>query len=327
MSSRPSRRFNLLLNLVIAVIAIGGLTSAAVILFTDSGEERQPAPVTAVDNADADRQRDNKLPLPEASQELVERAERAPDSLDLGGGLRGKDNQPAGVLKGPLAAQEWPGCRTMFVRSHSARTAPVRAIALHYTAGGNLTGWADLIGLTAYSNNVRNGVSWHFGIDREGLCSYNVPLTQKAWTISQLNSQTVNIEGVGRGNEPDYLGGPGVKKLSAVVRGVAARYNIPIRLGAVSDCRVTRTGIITHWMGGSCSGGHHDIRPYSIEAVVKRIAADAARDDGAVASRRQLERSHRIVHAKIADRCRVKPRPAGCRLLFARNGQLHAQMR
>jgi hypothetical protein len=34
---------------------------------------------------------------------------------------------------------------------------------------------------------------------------------------------------------------------------------------------VTRTGIITHWMGGPCSGGHIDIRPYDIVKVIAEI--------------------------------------------------------
>jgi hypothetical protein len=314
-------------TLLLAAIVFFGMF---LLLVLPQDEADKPKPTltetTRVDTADADRKADDAVPLPEASQQLVERAEKAPDSLDLGGGLRGEDSEPAGVLTGPLAAQEWPGCRTLFVRSHSARTASIAAIGLHYTAGGNLPGWQDLLGLTAYSNNVGNGVSWHWGIDREGNCAYNVPATQKAWTIGNLNSQTLNIEVVGRGNEPDYAG-PGFKKLSAVVRRAGRIYNIPMRLGAVSNCRVTRRGIITHWMGGACSGGHHDIRPYSIESVVARIARDAERENGTAARRRKLERSHRIVHAKIAERCRVSPRPSGCRLLYARNGQLHAAMR
>jgi hypothetical protein len=52
-------------------------------------------------------------------------------------------------------------------RAFSQRTSPIKAIALHYTAGPNITGWGDVDGLTGFSNNTANQVSWHFG-DRPG---------------------------------------------------------------------------------------------------------------------------------------------------------------
>jgi N-acetyl-anhydromuramyl-L-alanine amidase AmpD len=116
-------------------------------------------------------------------------------------------------------------------------------------------------------------VSWHFGIDREGHCAYNVPITQKAWTISGLNSQTVNLEIVGTGHEPDYAG-PGIKKVAAVVGRIGRIEHIPLSLGATDGhCNVTRRGIITHWMGGPCSGGHIDIKPYDIVEGDREIVA------------------------------------------------------
>lgn len=263
---------------VLAALAVlVGLGITVELTSNDDGNGHKSHGITVrIDGPDADTKHDDKLVLGAKGEQVLKAAEAAPEKFDLGDNLRGPDKEPAGVLTGPLASQEWPGCKTAFVRAFSARTSTVRAIALHYTAGANVTGWGDVDGLTAFSNNVSNGVSWHFGIDREGHCSYNVPTRYKAWTISSLNSQTVNIEGVGRGNEPDYLDGAGFTKLSSVVRRIARIYGIPIRLGATDGhCNVTRTGIITHWMGGSCSGGHIDIRPYSIENVVRRIAADA----------------------------------------------------
>jgi hypothetical protein len=53
---------------------------------------------------------------------------------------------------------------------------------------------------------------------------------------------------------------------------VAPPEHIPLSLGATDgNCNVTRRGIITHWMGGPCSGGHVDIRPYSITGVIGQI--------------------------------------------------------
>lgn len=268
--------------LAAALIALGVLIAALL----DGGNDPAPPPVTKVDGADADRKRDDKLPLSPKAEEVVEDQERldgpgpagVPDQAhpdvapEAKGELRGEDSQPAGVLPEGGGSQGFPGCTTRFVGSYSARTRAVRAIGLHYTAGPNLPGLADMNGLTAYSN--RNQVSWHFLIDREGHCYYSVPLAGKAWTIGNLNSQTSNIEVVGRGNEGDYAGTAGMRKLAAVVREIGRQQRIPIRLGATDgNCNITRSGIITHWMGGGCSGGHHDIRPYLIEKVIGQIRA------------------------------------------------------
>jgi hypothetical protein len=262
---------------LLAVLATVGIT----IIATDDGNGGRTVTVhvgakataapaaVSVDGPDADTKRDDKLPL-NASAKAVYRsaATIAPDVL---GDMRGHDPTQASVVRGPLASQEWPGCKTAFVRAFSQRTSPIRAIALHYTAGPNITGWGDVDGLTGFSNNTANQVSWHFGIDREGHCAYNVPITQKAWTISGLNSQTVNLEIVGTGHEPDYAG-PGITRVARVVARIGRIEQIPLRLGATDgNCHVTRTGIITHWMGGPCSGGHIDIRPYDIVKVIARI--------------------------------------------------------
>jgi hypothetical protein len=301
---------------VLVLIAAVGLT---IIITDDSG----PGPThhrtitIKVDGPDRDTKRDDPLVLTPPAQKVA----KAPGE-DLLESQRGPDPTPASVIHGPLASQEWPGCRVAFVKSFSQRTSPIKAIALHFTAGPNIAGSrADLNGLTAFSNNIRNQVSWHFGIDRDGNCDYNVPITQKAWTISGLNSATVNIEVVGTGHDVDYAGA-GFKKVSAVVRRIASIEHIPLRLGATDgQCHVTRSGIITHWMGGPCSGGHVDIKPYEIKTVIARIARDAQPSGLAAA-----KRSHRIVHAKITKRCRGAARhSSACTALFKRNGELHAK--
>lgn len=234
-----------------------------------------PAPsVVAVDGADVDTRPDDELRLSPPAQDVLEQATETPERFDLGGGLRGSDKTPAGVHTGPLAAQEWPGCKTAFHKSFSHRTAAIKAIGLHYTGGLNKPGFADLDGLTAYSANRQYEVSWHFGIDREGNCVYNVPIKYKAWTIGNLNSETINFEIVGNGREPDYAGTAGMRKLAQIVQRIHRLYpGIPIKLGAVSSCKVTRPGIITHWMGGACSGGHVDIKPYDLAAVIRKLQA------------------------------------------------------
>lgn len=256
------------------------LISIASLLVSLSEEEPLPPPPmeVKVDGADRDLKQDETLVLGENSQEVLEDTEDGtahPDvQIDTPDELRGKDSQPKGVLPQGGGAQEFPGCETRFVGSYSARTASIKGLAVHYTAGGNLPGKADMNGLTAYSD--RNPVSWHFLIDREGHCYYSVPLNGKAWTIGNLNSQTVNIDVIGRGNEPDYAGTAGFRKLTMVVREVARRYNFPIRLAQFRNCVVTRSGIGTHWMGGGCSGGHIDVKPYSITDIIRRIGSGPA---------------------------------------------------
>lgn len=317
-------------TLVAALLALVGVSVTIEVVDDNRPDEPRKRSVTVrVDGPDRDTKRDDKIVLGEPAQDLVERAEDAPGSLDLGGDLRGKDGQPVGLdPDAPLAAQSWPGCTTAFVRSFSGRNgvAP-RAIGLHYTAGGNIAGLADMRGLTAYSNNTANQVSWHFLIDREGNCFYSVPTNHKAWTIAGLNSQTVNIEVVGRGNEPDYAGAAGMKKLSRVVRRIGRIHDIPIQLGAVSNCRVTRPGIIAHWQGGPCSGGHVDIRPYEIAAVANRIAKDAKpKITEAERKRRLWARRHEIAHKRLRENCRTTAQKNGspCRALREYNRALHA---
>jgi hypothetical protein len=264
---------------VVAALLLVFATVGITIVLTDDGNGgrtvtvhvgQAPAPVAvSVDGPDADTKRDDTLTLSSSAKAVYRSAPTiAPDVV---GNMRGPDPTAAGVVRGPLAAQEWPGCKTAFVRAFSQRTSSIRAIALHFTAGPNITGWGDVDGLTGFSNNTANQVSWHFAIDREGHCAYNVPIQQKAWTIAGLNSQTVNLEIVGTGHDVNYAGA-GLKKVAAVVGRIGRIEHIPLSLGATDgNCNVTRRGIITHWMGGPCSGGHVDIRPYSITGVIGQI--------------------------------------------------------
>jgi hypothetical protein len=190
----------------------------------------------------------------------------------MSGDLRGDDNTPVARQDGPLATPNFPGCATRILPTNwSDRTAAVKAIALHYTAGANRPGLSDMNGLTAFASSPSAGVSWTFLIDAEGHCYYSVPLAKKSWTIGNLNSQTVNIEVIGTGGESTYPASPaGLAKLRAVVRRIAGIYKIPLQLGATDgQCHVTKPGILTHWMGGVCSGGHIDIK-----ATVRARAAD-----------------------------------------------------
>ena len=269
-----------------------------------------PAPAAvAVDGPDRDADPDTALELDREAREVYQNATATPERFDLAGDLRGDDSAPVGQHEGPLATPSFPGCRTRILPTNwSNRTAAVRAIGLHYTAGANRTGTPDMDGLTAYASSPIAGVSWHFLIDAEGHCYYSVPLGKKAWTIGNLNSATVNIEVIGTGREQRYpASSAGARKLAQVVQRLGRIYDIPMRLGAVSNCTVTRPGIITHWQGGACSGGHHDIRPYDIVGVVQQIrnapqpTPDTRRERAACSSLR-YHRQRLRAGAKRSDR-------------------------
>ena len=232
--------------------------------------------VVGIDGPDRDKIADDTLALDAEAREVAGNAASTPERHDMAGDLRGDDTTPVGQREGPLATPNWPGCSTRFLPTNfSNRVSAVKAIGLHYTAGMNRPGLSDMNGLTGFASSPAAGVSWHFLIDAEGHCYYSVPVTKKAWTIGNLNSQTVNIEVVQVGNENTYPAGTaGAKKLGEVVRRIGRIYRLPMRTGAVDgNCNVTRTGIITHWMGGRCSGGHSDIKPYDFAKVTAAIAA------------------------------------------------------
>lgn len=286
-----------IVSIVVALAAVGA--------FGDDKVPAQPvlaqAPVPAavgVDGPDADAEPDRALELDSKARQVVKDVAEAPGENDFGTGLRGADSTPVAEHEGPLATPNFPGCTTRILPTNwSNRVSTVKAVGLHYTAGGNIAGLADMNGLTGFASSPSAGVSWHFLIDAEGNCYYSVPLDKKAWTIGNLNNETVNIEVIGRGNEGTYpASSAGAAKLREVVRRIADIYNFPVRVGAVSNCRVTRSGVITHWQGGSCAGGHVDIKPYDLTAVVRGLAGCDARckQQKVVAGRM---RKHEATHA------------------------------
>lgn len=303
----------------VAVVVVTALDGDQPVVPAPPAEPAEvPAPVAVgVDDEDPNTDPDDVIVLDDQARDVYSNATEAPERFDLSGDLRGLDRTPEAVYDLPLATATWPGCDTRMLRANwSDRTARVRAIGLHYTAGANRAGRSDMDGLTAYANSQSAGVSWHFLIDSEGHCYYSVHVSKKAWTIGNLNSQTVNIEVIGTGREATYpAAGPGARKLAEVVRRIGRVFDIPMQLGAVSNCNVTRPGVITHWQGGQCSGGHHDIRPYDIAAVVRQIAVSSGSRKLA-----KWERSHRIAHAKQ----RASSCDAECRSYYReRSRKLH----
>lgn len=340
-----------------AIVAVAvAIATAAGYVVTDDDDGKVvvksvPAapPATAIDGPDRDTKRDDALPLAPAAQAELERGATATDRpgdthRELADPLREYDDPSTsapGVLQGPLAAQEFPGCRTRFVRNFSSRNgATPRIIVWHQTVSRDRPGRADQDGLTALANSPRSSVSWHLLIGgRDGLCTFNVPLHMKAWTQANANPFSLGIEVQAFGDEPSYVSGPGKARLLAVTRELGRRYSIPMRRGLVQNCRPVRSGIVEHYDLGVCGGGHVDVastrwqrNPSGPELagwnVSPLIAELAGPPCSAVCRRaRDLRARNRATHAELRRR-RCAPadetRSARCAFLHRRDRAIHA---
>lgn len=278
-----SDRVRAVIAAIVAVLAGVGVT----VVVVDNGGDHGPTrprgsvsihigPTTKVDNADQDAKPNDVVELSKPAQAVAK--DFVADRADLRGPLRGPGGGPVAKLLPPFAADEIPGCRTRFLRTNwSQRSVPPSGVLLfwlHYTGGPDIPGSrADVDGLTAFGNQPSAGVSWHLNVDKDGECDYNVPLRYKAWTEAGANSSGISVEVAGTGSAP-YLRAGGVRQLRRILDVVHRRYpRITIRLGGVSNCRPTSPGIVTHYMGGPCSGGHTDIHPLSLTSVIAQLRA------------------------------------------------------
>lgn len=260
------------------------------------GDDPDPRPVppapaaqtTAVDGPDADTVRDDTVTLVPAATAAVADAVQAPRS-ELDDPLREPtDTQKAGILEGPSAAQEFPGCRTRFVQNYSSRRGQqVRIIVWHQTVSRDNPGVADQDALTAYANSPSSGVSWHFLIGRaDGLCTFSVPLNMKAWTQGNANPFSIGIEVQAYGDEPRYVEPAGERKLLAVTRELGRRFGIPMRRGKVVNCQPVTSGIVEHSELGACGGGHSDVTPWSTDPLIAKLASGGVTEADRVTCRK-----------------------------------------
>lgn len=262
---------------VLAAIAVL-LFAFGVVVHEDDGGGPEVAPAVTVDGPDRDTVRNDVLPLSEVAVAELERAESATDRpgdthRELAGPLREPDDRgPVGVLEGPLAAQEFPGCRTAFVHNYSSRGGQrVRIIVWHQTVSRE-RGWASQNALTAMANRPSSGVSWHFLIGATGgLCTFSVPLHMKAWTQGNANPFSIGIEVERYGDEGSYVTGAGERKLLAVTRELGRRFDIPMRKGRVVDCRPVTSGVVEHSDLGRCGGGHADVTPWATGPLLEKL--------------------------------------------------------
>jgi len=274
---------------VLAVLlALAGGTVALVVDVDGPDGPTPPRTITIAVNATP------QAPAPERTIAVPERAVEQVERSEVGDHVDARDETPDGVpaeqLKAAAEQREriresvpplptagasagFAGCRTSFISSYSSRGG-VRPIAqvIHYTVSPNRPGWSDVDAIVAYFARASTGASSHFVIDREGNCAYIVPIEWKAWTQATGNPVSVSYEIINTGSEAPFMESAGYAKLRSVMRQVAERTGIPLRRGAVSGCTVTRSGILNHNDGGACWGGHHDIRPFSIDEVVALVS-------------------------------------------------------
>lgn len=167
-----------------------------------------------------------------------------------------------------------PGCRTEFVVNQSSRhgVRPTELV-LHYTVSPNRPGWDDVNAVVHLFNTSSAQVSSNFVLDGEGHCAYIVPLEAKAWTQAAGNPFSVSVEVINTGRESTYIAPAGLKELRMIAKTVSQRTGIPIRRGRVANCAPVVSGIVNHDDFGICGGGHVDITPFSVDTVVKQLAA------------------------------------------------------
>jgi hypothetical protein len=222
------------------------------------------------------------------------------------------------------ATQGVPGCRTEFVANQSSRLG-VRPTQfwLHYTVSHNIAGWADVNAIVKLFDTPSFQASSNFVLDGEGNCAYIVPIENKAWAQAGANRFAISFEIIDYGNESTYLPPAGMKKLQSVLQVLSQRTGIPLVRGAVSNCTPVKSGIVHHYDGGICAGGHHDIQPFNIDTVVKQIAA------GARPSKKTVWVRHRLaVHNTYTQKCKHayqrQRRPVTCASLRSQARKLDA---
>lgn len=230
-----------------------------------------PAPVVATTKSELEDKGAKDETPPGVPPPVIEAGRQQQDDLAI------KDLLPIGV---PLAAPSVPGCLSRFLaRNYSSRrgVAP-RLWVIHWSGGPNRAGWEDVNGLTAFGNNPRAGVSWHFNIDREGHCHYNVNVINKAWTEAGFNPTSISVEiiNVG-GRDKPLLTGRGLRVLGGVIAYTARRFHIPLQQGATAGCKVVRGGIVDHNSLGPCGGGHPDVGDNSLAPIIAATKAAYAR--------------------------------------------------
>lgn len=138
-------------------------------------------------------------------------------------------------------------------RNFSSRLGhPIQAIAVHSTESTDVDkSWDDLHGVRNWFNNPAAQASSHLGIDGDGHVEKWVKDGNKAWTILELNSATLNIEFVGRAAQPrDEWERDQIHAGAMWAAWWGIKHDIPARRGRLERINnfpvVVRKGIIKH---------------------------------------------------------------------------------
>lgn len=309
---------------------------AAYLVIASRGDEQKPSATLTVpvDGLDAGKAPDRSVEVPKSVVTSVapkledelrnETPVAAPLALlDNAKAAADKIAQTKPALSVAGATGGFDGCRTSFVQNQSSRRGVRPNMqTLHYTVSPNRPGWSDVDAVVALFNRTSSQASSHFIIDSEGHCAYIVPIEAKAWTQAAGNPFSVSYEIIATGREAVYLAPAGMAKLRKVTREVAKRTGIPMRRGSVSGCAPSTTGIVQHKDWGICGGGHVDVQPFSIDAIVKAVVA------GSGCSRAcDLRKRNTATHAELKRRSCApidETKSDRCVLLHRRHKAIHA---
>ena len=266
---------------IFITISLGSALALGVVITTD---EQGNATVTI--NLEG-----GKVTAPERAVEQAESSEvgehdglrtEVPENVPLEDIRRAQDQQEKLAesdqlpIVTPDAAPSQRGCVTRRVQNFSSRRGVrPRLFVMHYTVSPNRPGWGDVNAIAGLFDRPAFSASSHYIIDSEGHCLYIVRESDKAWTQATANPVSISIEVINSGKEGRLAGPAGLAKIGRVVADSTRRWEIPLRVGKVSGCRVVQAGVVDHRALGPCGGGHVDVSPYTIAPVL--AAAKKAR--------------------------------------------------
>jgi N-acetyl-anhydromuramyl-L-alanine amidase AmpD len=142
-------------------------------------------------------------------------------------------------------------------------------IVIHATVSHNRPGLSDLQAIGHWFQNPRARVSSHVCTDAEGQSARFVYSQQKAWHCAAFNRMSCGIEQILPGHGGLEITPELYQETARWVARWSKMWSIPIQLGAVSNGRVTRGGVVRHSDLGSLGGGHTDPGPYDMIAMLK----------------------------------------------------------
>jgi hypothetical protein len=310
---------------IIATIAALLLILAAI--GNDPSSEPKRAPDRTIDlpalppiEVDRDQQ-DESDASDEESAELHEDArDETPPGVTRGEADDALITPPGLSAPKPSGGAQGYRCERHYVQNHSPRAAGVRVsmFVLHFTVSSP----GSLQSIWRLFNTPSFGASSTFGLELDGECEIWVPFSRKPWTQGAFNSASESVEIVCCAKREltraEWLSTEIIREgiLAAIVRDRTRARGIPARLVDPSGC-TPRAGVTDHDRL-ECGNSHWDVgRNFPWDVLQKQLRGPDP----------QLARSHRIVHAKLAARCRGdRAAGRGCRALRSRNRELHRKL-